>query len=101
MKLFSHHSLKNENLRDAERCMSKLQNTEYMGHELKLGWGKSVPNLGTQPPIYVPERLKWLLTPPKPSQLPLNAQPPSELASKDYALENLDQCTGMYEVLLF
>jgi len=79
--------------KDAERCMSKLQNTEYMGHELKLGWGKSVPNLGTQPPIYVPERLKWLLTPPKPSQLPLNAQPPSKLASTDYAMENLDQCT--------
>ena len=80
--------------------MSKLQNTEYMGHELKLGWGKSVPNLGTQPPIYVPERLKWLLTPPKPSQLPLNAQPPSKLASTDYALENLDQCTGQSEQVL-
>jgi hypothetical protein len=72
--------------------MSTLQNSEYMGHELKLGWGKSVPNLGSQAPIYIPERLKWLLTPPKPSGLPLNAQP---IPGKDVDnLENLPNCTG-------
>lgn len=78
--------------KDAERCMSKVQNSEYMGIELKLGWGKSVPNLGTQPPIYVPERLKWLLSPPKPSQLPLNAQlPPRSTIAP--TVDNLHECT--------
>lgn len=78
--------------KDAERCMSKMQNAEYMGHELKLGWGKSVPNLGSQPPIYIPERLKWLLSPPKPSSLPLNAQPPVR-GNRDYSIDNLHHCT--------
>jgi len=77
--------------------MSTVQNTEYMGHELKLGWGKSVPNLGSQPPIYVPERLKWLLSPPKPSNLPLNAQPPPR-GKNDFDIENLHQCTGDYDL---
>lgn len=75
--------------------MSKMQNAEYMGHELKLGWGKSVPNLGSQPPIYIPERLKWLLSPPKPSSLPLNAQPPVR-GNREYSIDNLHHCTGSF-----
>ena len=42
--------------RDAERCMSQLQNQQWFGHELKLGWGKAIPNILQQPPIHMPER---------------------------------------------
>ncbi|CBY24516.1 unnamed protein product [Oikopleura dioica] len=77
---------------DAERAMSKLQNNDFKGVDLKLGWGKAVPNIQLQSPLYVPDRLKWLLTPPKQSNLPLNAQPPPDLINSQ-SEEELHKCT--------
>ena len=78
--------------------MAKLQNTEWFGHELKLGWGKAIPNILQQPPIHMPERLKWFLAPPPPSKLPLNAQPPGEIPGEHekYSLDKLNKCTGKW-----
>jgi hypothetical protein len=78
---------------DAERAMSKLQNTDFKGVDLKLGWGKAVPNIQLQSPLYVPDRLKWLLTPPKQSNLPLNAQPPPDVINPQ-SEDELHKCTG-------
>ncbi|CAG5094587.1 Oidioi.mRNA.OKI2018_I69.XSR.g13687.t1.cds [Oikopleura dioica] len=77
---------------DAERAMSKLQNTDFRGVDLKLGWGKAVPNIQLQNPLYVPDRLKWLLTPPKQSNLPLNAQPPPNFQHSNFE-RDLHKCT--------
>ena len=81
--------------------MAKLQNTEWFGHELKLGWGKAIPNILQQPPIHMPERLKWFLAPPPPSKLPLNAQPPGEIPGEHekYSLDKLHKCTGKYQIM--
>ena len=73
--------------------MGTLQNTQWYGHELKLGWGKAIPNILQQPPIYMPERLKWFLAPPPPSKLPLNAQPPGEIPDESLGVDQLKQCT--------
>ena len=74
--------------------MTKLQGKSWMGHDLKLGWGKAVPNVAQQQPIHVPERLKWFLNPPKPSKLPLNAQPPGEINEEKYGEDRISECTG-------
>jgi len=74
--------------------MAKLQSKNWNGHELKLGWGKSVPNIAQLPPIHLPERLKWFLNPPKPSKLALNAQPPGEINHEKYGNEKIADCTG-------
>lgn len=81
-------------IRDAEKCMTRLQGKSWMGHDLKLGWGKAVPNVAQQQPIHVPERLKWFLNPPKPSKLPLNAQPPGEINGDKYGEDRISECTG-------
>ena len=80
--------------RDAEKCMAKLQSKNWNGHDLKLGWGKSVPNIAQVPPIHLPDRLKWFLNPPKPSKLPLNAQPPGEINHEQYGRDRVSECTG-------
>ena len=74
--------------------MTKLQGKSWMGHDLKLGWGKAVPNVAQQQPIHIPERLKWFLNPPKPSKLPLNAQPPGEINEEKYGEDRISECTG-------
>ena len=76
--------------------MTRLQGKSWMGHDLKLGWGKAVPNVAQQQPIHVPERLKWFLNPPKPSKLPLNAQPPGEINGDKYGEDRISECTGIY-----
>lgn len=61
--------------RDAERALRQLNGRTVLGYEMKLGWGKSVPI--TSHPIYIPQSLvEYLL--PTASNLPFNAQPPSE-----------------------
>ena len=80
--------------------MTKLQGKSWMGHDLKLGWGKAVPNVAQQQPIHVPERLKWFLNPPKPSKLPLNAQPPGEINEEKYGEDRISECTGLFKIIL-
>nr|CUU99242.1 hypothetical transcript [Hymenolepis microstoma] len=61
------------NRSDAERALENLRGKEFMGYEMKLGWGKTVPIPAF--PVYVPPPLLELITPPSQSGLPFNAQP--------------------------
>ncbi|VDL60515.1 unnamed protein product [Hymenolepis diminuta] len=58
---------------DAERALENLRGKEFMGYEMKLGWGKTVPIPAF--PVYVPPPLLELIKPPSQSGLPFNAQP--------------------------
>ncbi|XP_037946449.1 U2 snRNP-associated SURP motif-containing protein [Teleopsis dalmanni] len=60
--------------KDAERALKTLNGRYIMGHEMRLGWGKSVPIMNQ--PIFIPPPLLELTMPPPPSGLPFNAQPP-------------------------
>ncbi|VDN95953.1 unnamed protein product [Rodentolepis nana] len=67
------------NRSDAERALENLRGKEFMGYEMKLGWGKTVPIPAF--PVYVPPPLLELITPPSQSGLPFNAQPRDWLKS--------------------
>lgn len=61
------------NRKDAERALENLRGKEFLGYEMKLGWGKTVPI--PVYPVYIPPALLDLIMPPAQSGLPFNAQP--------------------------
>ena len=69
------------NRRDAERALVKLEGSDVLGFEMKMGWGKGVP-IPPQP-VYIPPSMQERMMPPPPTGLPFNAQPPRPRALMD------------------
>lgn len=61
--------------KDGEKALRCVNGKEFMGYEMKLGWGKGVPI--PPHPVYIPPKLLELTLPPPISGLPFNAQPAS------------------------
>lgn len=64
--------------RDAERAISLMQGKMVRGLEMRMSWSKAV----VIPPVpyYIPPVMTHLTTPPPPSGLPFNCQPPPDKA---------------------
>lgn len=70
--------------KDGERALKYVNGKEYLGYEMKLGWGKAVPI--PPHPVYIPAKLLELTLPPPISGLPFNAQPAPQDADRVKAM---------------